>query len=279
VTPASALRARVVPLAMRARLEALAAADPAIAKLASVLGEPRIWHWAHAIGVSTDPGLAALAPPIPPRELRSRCGEPDAEVFLWTGILDLEVVLDAFDAHGRVPAGRRPAILDFGCGCGRLTRYLASCRDVADVRAAEPDPTLAAWCRAHLAGIETAATAPMPPLPYDDATFHLVFALSVLAYLPALALEAWIGELKRVLAPAGILVATVPGARALERDRGVAELAPVAGRTARRAGLAPAIQGSAGATEPMRRRGLDVVATTPGGLRGWQDVVVARKPR
>lgn len=300
------LRAAIVPPAMKARVETLAAEDLEVRTLRYILGEPKIWEWAHSIGACSDPVLESLVPPFPPRELRLLVAEPEIELFLWTGILDLDLVLRAFEKHGDVPPGRRPAILDFGCGCGRLIRFLVPCAATADLHAADVNPDLVAWCQANLRGVSARTTGVEPPLPWSDGQFDLVYSLSVLTHLPEDALGPWLRELARILRPGGILVATTHGPRALERIEREAELQRVVGFGADHASRmlrdlpgakviylpygkdqlartrAGTRYGTTFLSEPHARAladaaGLEVVDYLPAGLRGWQDVVVARR--
>jgi SAM-dependent methyltransferase len=300
------LRAALVPPAMKARIETLAAENLEVRTLRYILGEPKIWEWAHSIGACTDPVLEALVPPFPPRELRLLVAEPEIELFLWTGILDLDLVLRVWERHGQAVPGRAPAILDFGCGCGRLVRFLAACAGIADIHAADVNPDLVAWCGTNLRGVQARVTAVSPPLPYAAGQFDLVYSLSVLTHLPEDALAPWLQELGRIIRPGGLLVATTHGVRALERIEREAEVQRVVGiDQGRAAGLLrelPAAQvlylpysedriartragaryGTTFLSEPHARSlaagaGFDVPEFLAGGLRGWQDVLVARK--
>ena len=55
MTDRTTLRARVVPAAMKARVAQLAESDSQVKTLRYMLGEPRIWEWAHSVGVASDP--------------------------------------------------------------------------------------------------------------------------------------------------------------------------------------------------------------------------------
>ena len=50
-----------------------------------------------------------------------------------------------------------------------------------------------------------------PPLRYEDAQFGLVYAISVFTHLPQDLERAWIDELSRIIAPAGLLLLTTHG--------------------------------------------------------------------
>src|SRR5204863_3972787 len=84
-----------------------------------LLGSPRVLEWAHTVGVARDDELAACVSPIPPVTLRSIVADHHPEIFLFSGLNDLTQFIGYYRAHSQTP---RPAVLDFGCGCGRMTR-------------------------------------------------------------------------------------------------------------------------------------------------------------
>ena len=285
------------------RYEALLDARDDVRVLDRMLGRPRVLEWVHSVGVATDPVLRSLVPPIPPDALRQITAEPDVPVFLWTGLTEAARMLEFHGRHGR-PTAAPLRVLDFGCGCGRLARFLAMRPDRWTTRGCEVNPAHVRWCRDHLTGLATASVGPLPPTPYEDGAFDLVYGLSVFTHLAEAAARAWIAELRRVLAPGGIVVLTTHGRPALEviRDspfhqrmfaleRKVVEAVlgdferspfrffryPAEGLRAASAG------GDYGSTfiapRYVRERwteGLELVEHLPGGLHGWQDIVVLR---
>src|SRR5262245_32192003 len=75
---------------------------------------------------------SALKPkaPLPPEDLRSRvAGTPSAEHFDTSGRQSVDDLGNALAAIGSDLAGHR-TMLDFGCGCGRVLRWLGGLRDV-----------------------------------------------------------------------------------------------------------------------------------------------------
>jgi cyclopropane fatty-acyl-phospholipid synthase-like methyltransferase len=98
-----------------------------------------------------------------------------------------------------------PVVLDFGCGCGRLTRFLfKSC----EVHACDVSRPHVMWCKENLLAVKTEQSSVEPPLPYSNRTFDLLYALSVFTHLRQLALERWLTEFRRVMKPTGILIVT-----------------------------------------------------------------------
>jgi SAM-dependent methyltransferase len=143
-------------------------------------------------------------PPLPPRRLMVRvAGTADADWFLRGG----QAGYDAIAAH--VPPAEVDSVLDFGCGCGRVTRYWQD----FDGSVAGTDLSRDAidWCRANLPFGRFEPNGLAPPLPFDDESFDLVYALSVFTHLTADLQIAWRDELRRVLRPGGYLLVTTHG--------------------------------------------------------------------
>ncbi|MCB9833495.1 MAG: class I SAM-dependent methyltransferase [Planctomycetes bacterium] len=296
---------RLVPHGFREEIRRLRDQDAEIRALGLILPEPKLYEWAHAIGVRRFESLAGLVPALPPRDLRERVAEADVEIFLWTGLCDAHMILDALERHGDQVAGRRAAVLDFGCGCGRQTRFLGNHDDLLAVHGVDVNPDLVRWCQEQLPAVDTRLGEPQPPLPYPDGGFDYVYSLSVFTHLGEKATEAWITELARVLRPGGLALLTIHGAAALERIRGSAELQRIVGIDQTEAdrigaGLADELfafvvydddrlaEARAGETygvtfiheDHVRRhwsRDFEVVEFRSGGMRGWQDTVLLRR--
>jgi SAM-dependent methyltransferase len=142
--------------------------------------------------------------PLPPRRLMVRvAGTADADWFLRAG----RAGYDAIAAH--VPLAEIGDVLDFGCGCGRVTRYFNDF--TGNVAGSDVSVDAIEWCRANLGFARFEANGLAPPLAFDDASFDLVYALSVFTHLTADLQVAWRDELRRVLRPEGRLLITTHG--------------------------------------------------------------------
>lgn len=289
---------------MREQLARLRDADPTQRVLGWLLEPARDLDWAHTVGVVTDPGLAACVPPLPPLALRLICAEPDPAMFLYTGIVDLRGLLALHDRYAKRVEG--PArVLDFGCGCGRLTRFLDPAR--WDVNAVDVNPDQVAWCRANLPHVETLETGCAPPLPFEEGAFDFVYSLSIFSHLAPAMVDRWLAELARVTASGGILAVTFLGPRGLDVIAGSdghqaathlpaaevpavrealratgAVLRPYPEGETERIGVATDEYGitfldPAWAREAAERAGLTVLEHVVGGIRGFQDVLVVSR--
>lgn len=113
------------------------------------------------------------------------------------------IVLDAVERlHRRLPPRRR--VLDVGCGSGATLAHLS--RAVGPVTGVDVNPRAVEHARSH--GVGPVLTARVERLPFPDDAFDLVTCLDVLEHVEddgrALA------ELRRVTAPHGLLLVTVP---------------------------------------------------------------------
>jgi SAM-dependent methyltransferase len=145
--------------------------------------------------------------PVPPEEPLQRVAHIDDA--------DLEGV---YLANGRVTRERLESllgpdwswqgkrVLDFGCGAGRTLRHLLDTG--AELHGCDVHGPSVDWLAGHLSPpLHVHRNDELPPLPYADGLFDLVYALSVFTHL-ADTWEEWLVELRRVLAPDGLLVAT-----------------------------------------------------------------------
>ena len=133
-------------------------------------------------------------------------------MFLFTGFNDLVTLTTQYRKHATsIPT--RPRVLDFGCGCGRMTRFLDP--SAWDICATEVNPDHVAWCRANLPDVDTRENGYVPPLSFDDGEFDFVYSMSIFSHLSAAKIVAWLGELPRVTTRGGIVAVTFHGAHAL----------------------------------------------------------------
>jgi SAM-dependent methyltransferase len=153
--------------------------------------------------------------PVPPAKLRIRvAGTADLDWFLESGRLAEQSLRESL-ARAGTRLEDRAAILDFGCGCGRVTRRLAGLP--GDVRGSDFDGVAVDWCRENLRFASFDRNGLEPPLPFADGELDLVYAFSVLTHLPVPVQYAWVEELARVLRPGGFLLVSTHGERYLER--------------------------------------------------------------
>jgi SAM-dependent methyltransferase len=80
----------------------------------------------------------------------------------------------------------------------------------ARVHGTDIDAEAVAWAAANLGG-EFVPCAKDPPLPYAASSFDTIMSLSVFTHLTRAYQAEWLQELRRILKPGGILLATTHG--------------------------------------------------------------------
>lgn len=115
--------------------------------------------------------------------------------------------------HDRLPDAGPLAVLEWGCGPGRLIRHMPGL--LADrqprITGTDYNPATIAWCRDHLPGIDFVLNGLAPPLPFPDASFDVVYNFSVFTHLSQDMHDHWIAELHRIVRPGGMIIATTHG--------------------------------------------------------------------
>jgi SAM-dependent methyltransferase len=153
--------------------------------------------------------------PLPPGRLVYRiAGTADLGWHVESGRRAATSLEECLRRQG-VEIGALSAILDFGCGCGRLLRQWS--RLPARLHGCDYDREQIAWDRSQLRFATFEPNMLSPPLPYPDNSFDLVTALSVFTHLPESFQIAWFRELGRVLVPGGYLALSLHGSAYLEQ--------------------------------------------------------------
>jgi SAM-dependent methyltransferase len=202
----------VTPDALRERVREIAATRPEILSALDLVGSNGLAEWIHTFGPTYDE-LKHLLPAVPPLHLRSITGPPEVPEFLRRGAEDVSYMFDLHDAQ--VPTrSDKLRVLDFGCGCGRLSRFL-SMADWIEAFACDANPDHVDWCSTNLPAVDTRLNRFRPPLPFDAGSIDFVYALSVFTHLPQDAAADWFRELSRVIAAQGLLIITTHGYPAL----------------------------------------------------------------
>jgi SAM-dependent methyltransferase len=114
-----------------------------------------------------------------------------------------------------VKLGPKTRILDWGCGFGRVCRHFNHDFPGAQVLGVELDQFNLDWMREHLPNIVPIKTNLDAKIDLPDASADVIYGISVMTHIRQSQQVAWLEELKRILAPGGVLILTTSGAGAL----------------------------------------------------------------
>lgn len=148
---------------------------------------------------------------FPPAYLRVKvCGSIPIESYRSGEEPTAQALLAALGRVGAAPT-QFSDVLDFGCGCGRVLIPFRRHLPQARFYGTDADAALIRWSRKHIPEAEFSHNSPEPPLPYADASFDLIYGLSVFTHLDERLQFLWLAELRRVARPGAILILTVHG--------------------------------------------------------------------
>ena len=157
------------------------------------------------------------SPTVPSDLIRYVCGTDSMDEFLRSGY----EVASMFNLAAKNYSGRYLSeferVLDFGCGCGRLIRFLEPASKLfgCDVNRAVID-----FCKVNYPAASFYQNDPLPPLIYRDSLFDLIYSFSVFSHLSQDIEAIWLEELVRIGRPGCLYLITVQGDWMIEATLG-----------------------------------------------------------
>ena len=150
--------------------------------------------------------------PLPPPRLRFRVSNTFSEDnFVDVGIRASSAIRESLASLGHdLDHFRR--ILDFGCGCGRVIRFIRPHARSCQLHGCDIDAEAIGWCNQNLGAMAIwSCNPPSVPLDYPENHFDLIYGISVFTHLNEGMQFFWLGELYRVAKPGALLLLTVHG--------------------------------------------------------------------
>jgi SAM-dependent methyltransferase len=146
---------------------------------------------------------------IPPMELiQYTCGTDDPCEYVRSGQEVATMFTLAATRYGGA-LDSQGAVLDFGCGSGRLLGGMNFGQ--APVTGCDVGAPVAAFSKEFYPNARVFHTDLMPPLPFSDGEFGLVYSFSVFSHLTEEVERAWLEELRRVGSKDCLYLITVQG--------------------------------------------------------------------
>lgn len=144
---------------------------------------------------------------IPPKDLWLGYGEKK-EDYLNGGKIQIEKLLKLLrESDFDIRNGDR--ILDFGCGAGRMLRWLKPYAEKCEIWGVEINAELMYWANQFLnPPFNFAISTTVPHLPFEDRYFNFIYCGSVFTHIDDFAIS-WLLELRRILSKNSRLFITI----------------------------------------------------------------------
>jgi SAM-dependent methyltransferase len=165
------------------------------------------WSWLHLEGREQCPFLAAYLPSLPHESFHPSIAASSGRAALEAGFQTYKIIKRELRKHGR-PLQPADAVLDFGCGWGRITRYFTRDVQPENLWGIDVSETAIEACRETNRWARFEQNTPLPPARFEDETFDLIYAYAVFSHLSEASHLAWLEEFERILKPGGVFVAT-----------------------------------------------------------------------
>lgn len=103
------------------------------------------------------------------------------------------------------------AILDWGCGPGRIIRHFPDIVTGAQLYASDYNTEYIKWCQDNLKQITFRNNLLAPPIPFEEHSMDFAYAISIFTHLSEEKHYEWINEIHRLLKTGGIFYFTAHG--------------------------------------------------------------------
>jgi SAM-dependent methyltransferase len=147
---------------------------------------------------------------FPPAYFLYETYQLDYGLYYSDGLATAGEIVDSIKKH--LQPGTGIAILDWGCGPGRITRHLPGLLPPgSQVFGTDYNKKYIQWCTHNIPGISWTVNDINPPLPFGAESFDAVIGLSIFTHLAESNHPAWVKELHRITKPGGIIYLTTQG--------------------------------------------------------------------
>lgn len=165
----------------------------------------------HKLSPYQDWYLRLTPGPQPDTERRLRvAGTHDPVVFASLGLSDCLSMRRALREYFNRDYADCEAIVDWGCGCARVARFVAEFAP-QKLTGIDIDPDNITWCKQNIAQAEFESIGLHPPSRFDDEAFDLVYGISVFTHLSEADQDRWLAELQRITKPGAAVLMSIQG--------------------------------------------------------------------
>jgi 2-polyprenyl-3-methyl-5-hydroxy-6-metoxy-1,4-benzoquinol methylase len=153
--------------------------------------------------------------PWPDDSNMARIGAQNLQHYKSVGFDKFMRLEEALEKYEHKTFADTNKVLDWGCGCGEVLRYLNRYSNI-EVHGADIDPINIEWCEKHLPFAKYHLVPLLPTTELPAEYYDVIFGISVVTHLREDDQSAWLAELARISKKGGLVLLSVHG------DAGVA---------------------------------------------------------
>jgi SAM-dependent methyltransferase len=168
-----------------------------------------------AVKVASLRGLGIIDFPVPPNSNMRRTSARTLRHYAFSSWTTAAPIITAAELYGyHFDEGTN--VLDFGCGSGSQLMTMTKYRGKPNYHSCDVDPSAIAFVKKSYPGVDAKVSKFAPPLPFADGQMDLIYTVSTFSHFTRDDVDVWLKELRRLLRPGGLLLATVEGKTALD---------------------------------------------------------------
>ena len=168
------------------------------------------WLWMNTTGRRRRKAIARLLPEMPEVSIQEGFTGSSGDSTLREGFIAYRLFKKCYETHVG-PIESCCAVLDFGCGWGRIIRFFLKDVEPEKLLGVDLDAQAIRICRETNRWCKFTLIEPYPPTPLTPESFGLIYLYSVFSHLPEEMHWMLLQEFHRLLAPGGMLIATTRG--------------------------------------------------------------------
>lgn len=165
------------------------------------------WYWLFTDGYDNNPIVRQVLPSMPEEQAQLNFTGRSGRLALSEAFAAYKLFKDILFKNSK-DISKCSAVLDFGCGWGRIIRFFLKDIDGSGLWGIDCYKEMIELCKTQNLRCNFEATDPMPPTRFAPDTFDMIYLYSVFSHLSEEAHLAWLSEFKRILRPGGVIIAT-----------------------------------------------------------------------
>jgi SAM-dependent methyltransferase len=165
------------------------------------------WFWLNSAGRMRRKAIARLLPKMPEVSVQETFTGSSGDSTLREGFNAYRIFKKSYETLVG-PIGSCRAVLDFGCGWGRIIRFFLKDVEREKLSGVDHSEEAVRICRETNTWCKFTLIEPYPPTALPSESFGLIYLYSVFSHLPEEMHWMLLKEFNRLLVPGGMLIAT-----------------------------------------------------------------------